>query len=295
MQRLHGVDEERPLPGRQLHDLAARINDRLPRDLLFGYGQLPLGKDGLAHGLRHRLLQRRGPAIESRAVAVDAPRKVDVAGEGVIAVQLVDAVIDGVGQGILLGVDLSGLEPLDRRPEIHHEGYGTHEFVGPGVHLARERADLEALHVRRRVHRPDAVRNMAVAVFEVAEDAVPGDPLLDGAGHVRAECAVHRGPRLLQALEQEGKVDEFELRHAVRQVAGGLIGDGHDSALAQPEHVLGLVAEVHHIPHVPHVHLLAELRNEAVADHFERAAVGRRCGAVAPHADLHCHSNAPFG
>jgi len=42
--------------------------------------------------------------------------------------------------------------------------------------------------------------------FEIAEDVIPGYPLLDCAGHVCAECTVHGGPRLLQACEQEGQV-----------------------------------------------------------------------------------------
>jgi len=140
------IDNKRvPLCGRQFHDLAPRLNDSLSA-ICSSATPAPAGR-GRPRG-RPSSSPLAVPEANFRRppVAVDAPREVDVARERVIQVQLVDAVIHGIGQGILLGVDLAGGRPSIAGRRSMTRGT-AHELVMPGRASGRQRSNLEALHV----------------------------------------------------------------------------------------------------------------------------------------------------
>jgi len=101
-----------------------------------------------------------------------------------------------------------------------------------------------------------------------------------------AERAVHRAARLVVVGEQERKIDEAQLGHAVGEIARRLIAERQNAALDQPQDFLGLVAEIHDVPAILDVDAIAELLFQAVADKFHRLAEAGGRRAVAAHADL---------
>ena len=187
------------------------------------------------------------------------PRNVEVVGHGVKAVKLVHAVGHGVGERVLLGVDDAGLDPVDRLGQIHAQRHAAEQREGARLDLARQHADAHVLEVRRRVHGAQAVRDLAEAVLEPAEDAVV-HALLDLVAEKTAERAVHRGARLVALLEQERQIDEAELRHAIGQIARRLVAEREHAVLDQPEDIFGAIAEIHDVPDILHVDPAAELR-----------------------------------
>src|SRR5687768_9778235 len=96
VQRLDGAGEVGPLGRAELQHFAPGGLDRLARLVLFLDGEIALGEDGRARSLLDALLQLLRPALEFPAVHVDAAREIAVVGEGVIAVDLVRAVVHRV-------------------------------------------------------------------------------------------------------------------------------------------------------------------------------------------------------
>ena len=134
------------------------------------------------------------------------------------------------------------------------------------------------------MHGAQAVRDLAKAVLEPAEDAII-HTRFDLVAEKAAERAVHRGARLVALFEQERQIDEAKLRHAVGQIARRLVAEREHAVLDQPEDVFGAVAEIHDVPDILHVDPVAELRRQRIADQFERARKAGRGRSVAAHAD----------
>ena len=176
------------------------------------------------------------------------------------------------------------LMPIDRLGQIHAQRDGTQKLEGARLDLARQHADAHVLEIGRRVHRPQAVRDLAKAVLEPAEDAII-HALFDASREKAAERAVHRGARLVALFEQERQIDEAKLGHAVGQIARRLVAEREHAVLDQPEDVLGAVAEIHDVPDILHVDPVAELGRQRIADQFERARKDGRGRSVAAHAD----------
>src|SRR4029079_5418904 len=76
-----------------------------------------------------------------------------------------------------------------------------------------------------------------------------------------------------------------QFRHAVGEIARGLVAEGEDAAFDQPQDFFGLVAEIHDVPAILDVDAVAELLLQAVADEFDRLAEAGGRRAVAAHAD----------
>src|SRR5439155_3875916 len=106
------------------------------------------------------------------------------------------------------------------------------------------------------------------------------------AGEEIAQRAIHRRARRLRIGKEEREIHKPELRHPLGQVAGGLIAEGEEAVLDQPQDILGAIAEIHDVPDVLDLQALAELGREPVADEFERAAKAGGRGPVTSHADL---------
>ena len=92
--------------------------DGPPRVLLLVLVQIALERDRLAHGGPHGVLQVGRPGVEGGAVQENRPRDVEVVGERVEAVELVHPVGDGVGERVLLRVDLAGRDLGDRLGQV---------------------------------------------------------------------------------------------------------------------------------------------------------------------------------
>src|SRR5262249_18322273 len=122
------------------------------------------------------------------------------------------------------------------------------------------------------------------AVLEPAEDTVVR-LLLERARQRRSERTVHGGASLRRRLEHERIVDDAEFGNAVGEVARRLVAEREQPVFDEPQDILGPVAEIHDVPDVFDVDLVAEGGGEPVADQLEPAAErgGRR--AVAAHAD----------
>src|SRR5262249_50928149 len=101
-----------------------------------------------------------------------------------------------------------------------------------------------------------------------------------------AERAVHRRARGLRVREQERQGDEAELRHAVGQVARGLVTEREQAVLDQPQDIVGAIPQIHDVPDILDRDAVAELCRQPVADTLERAAEAGAGGAVASHSDL---------
>src|ERR1700736_3735368 len=125
---------------------------------------------------------------------------------------------------------------------------------------------------------------MAKPVLEPSEDAIV-DALLDIAREALSKLAVHGGPGLVGRLEQKRKIDDSQFGDAIGQIAARLVAERQKAMLDQPQNVLGAVAEVHDVPHILDVDLVAELRDQTIADHLQGAAEARRGRAVAAHAN----------
>jgi hypothetical protein len=61
---------------------------------------------------------------------------------------------------------------------------------------------------------------------------------------------------------------------------------GKSTVLDQPQYVLGAVSEIHDVPDILHVDVVAEFGGKTIADHLERDAEAGRGRAIAAHADL---------
>jgi hypothetical protein len=85
---------------------------------------------------------------------------------------------------------------------------------------------------------------------------------------------------------RKGKSTMPRAGNAVGEIAARLIAEGQEPVLDQPQYVLGAVSEIHDVPDILDVDVLAELRCKAIADHLEREAEAGRGRAIAPHADL---------
>src|SRR5262249_61009789 len=116
----------------------------------------------------------------------------------------------------------------------------------------------------RRAHGPYPVGTVPKAVLEPAEDAIV-HALLDVPGERLAVRAVHRRARVVIAREQERQVDNAELRHPVGQVARGLIAEGQEPVLDQPQDVLRAIAELQDVPDIFDLDAVTELGPDAPA------------------------------
>ena len=72
--------------------------------------------------------------------------------------------------GFSCASSVPGLDGRDRLGEIHDARLGAEQLERSLLDLARQHADVHPLHVRRRVDRLQAIRDVAEAVLEVAED-----------------------------------------------------------------------------------------------------------------------------
>src|SRR5215831_18214488 len=98
------LDECAVLGRIELDDLAASRLDGAARVFLFALVNTALERDGILHGLPHGELKILGPGVESRPMQEDRSRDVEMAGEAVKAIELVDAVGHRVRQWIFLRV-----------------------------------------------------------------------------------------------------------------------------------------------------------------------------------------------
>ena len=135
---------------------------------------------------------------------------------------------------------------------------------------------------------------MPESILEIAEDAVAHEGF-DLVGKDFAEPAVHCRARGLAGLEQKRQIEQADLGHTVREIAGGLVPQRQHATLDQPEDVLGLVAEIHDVPDVADLDAVPERRFHVIADQLEGAAERGRGRAIAAQADLdrsarHCGS-----
>ena len=91
--------------------------------------------------------------------------------------------------------------------------------------------------------RPDAIRDVAEAVLEVAEDPVIHPRFDSGRQHL-TEAPVHGAASLSRVGKEERQVGGSEVEHAIGQVAARLIPERQHALLDQPENVLAAIAEV---------------------------------------------------
>ena len=172
-------------------------------------------------------------------------------------VKFVNAIGHGIGERIFLRVQRAGFDHGDGLGQVHGHRHGAEQIERAPLDLARQHADLHALEIGGQMHRSQPVGDMAEAVLEPAENAEV-ELLLGLARKERAEFPVHGRARLRIAGEQKRQVDKTQFRHAVGQIARRLVTEGEHSMLDQPQDVLGLQTEVHHIPDIFDVDPIAE-------------------------------------
>ncbi len=136
-----------------------------------------------------------------------------------------------------------------------------------------------------RTHRPHTIRDVPETVFEPADDAI-ADAILDLLRQRRAQRAIHRAARLLLAGEQEGQIDEAKFGHAIGQIARRLIAERQHPAFDQPEDILRAIAELHDVPDIFDIDLIAELGLQPIADEDQRLAETGGGRTITTHADL---------
>src|SRR4029079_19693058 len=151
----------------------------------------------------------------------------------------------------------------------------------------RHETRAHAFDVLGRVYGMQAVRDVTVTVLEITEHAIPGNAFLDFPREIRAECTIPGRAGLFQALEQKRQIGKLDLRHPIGHIARRLIRERQYAVLRHPQEIAALVAEVHHVPDVLHVHGFAELRFELVAHDLERPTARRIGRPVAAHANLY--------
>src|SRR6266850_2299648 len=167
-----GGDERLVLLRREIDDLPAFLPDGRHRLLFLFHMQVALERDRVANRLPKLLLQRVRPRVKRWPVQKDRPREVEVIRRAVEAMVLVHAVGDGIREWILLGIQRTGFYGVDHFRQVHDSWGGAQQLEGPYLHLAGEHANRHAFHVGGRVNRPEAIRDMTKAVFEVAENSI---------------------------------------------------------------------------------------------------------------------------
>jgi hypothetical protein len=127
------------------------------------------------------------------------------------------------------------------------------------------------------MNRPQAVRDMAEAVLEIAEDAEV-HPGFDLRGHHLPELAVHGRPGRCAVWKEERQVRHTQIGDALGEVAAGLISERQHTLLNQPEDVLAAITKIQDVVDVLDLDLTGKLRREPVADLFHRETKAARCG-----------------
>ena len=122
-------------------------------------------------------------------------------GRGMEAMILVHAVGDRVGEGILLSVERAGLDGFDRFREVHDLRIGAEQLEGSRLDLARQHANLHPLEIGGGADRPEAIRDVTEAVFEIAEDPIV-HPGFDPGGQHLPEAPIHGDLRLPRVGER---------------------------------------------------------------------------------------------
>ncbi len=85
-------------------------------------------------------------------------------------VKVVNAVRHGVEERVFLRIERPGLDRGNHLREIHDLRDGSEELERSRLDLAGQHSNRHPFEIRGNPHRPQAIRHVAEAVFEPAED-----------------------------------------------------------------------------------------------------------------------------
>ena len=173
---------------------------------------------------------------------------------------------------------------LDRFRQIQNLRVGAEKLERAGMHLAGQDPHEQALEVCRRPDRPHPVGDVAKAVLEVPENPVVG-LRLDGGSQNAPQFPVHCRAGADVVPEQEWQIYQAQFRYTVGEITAGLVAEGQDALLHQPEDIQPPVTEIQNVVDVAHFHVVAETGLKPVAHAFQSQAEAGRGRAVPGHDD----------